>query len=224
MSGQERSALGLQLDAVELMIARDMVRGRESETLRATLVTVAHKLGIAGPADTEMVKKAIDALLASAAKVAEPPEPHDHAPTIDIFRVAREWFEEHPYEEDDANDEALSYFESFSNTLVAGVDPLDTTFADQLRDLLNGQGFEGVRDSNEIRKILSCLASDAAQHRAKIGESHVVATLTRQLEEATNTVSNYKETVARLEREAFDLREKQKPSPRKRAPKKAKAT
>ena len=222
----DRSALGMQLDAVELMVVRDINRGREVEALRAALAQVGQTLGLKGPTNSEQVKTAVAALVEGAAKQAAAPvmKPEAERPTIDVMTIARDWFEQNPYEDDEKTDEALSYFESYSAADVALSHPNAPRFAILLSDLLNGQGQPELTDPAEIRKVLSKLTSDAAAHRAGLGASAELATLKRRVveehtavERLAETIKNYQESIGVLELQNLELREQlAKPKPARR--------
>ena len=80
MNGQ-RSALGILLDATELMIARDVSQGRNAEEMRraldaahAALTHIATAVGLTPPTDLEKLKAAVT--VSDARRLFGSPPPH----------------------------------------------------------------------------------------------------------------------------------------------------
>jgi hypothetical protein len=201
-SGLERSAIGIQLDAVEQMVARDVAQGREIGALRAALTAIATAVGLTPPADVETLKKAVAELAARAAAPAAPaagPAPGvvDDRPILDLDRIAREWLEEHPYETDEENDAAYDYFGSFSRSLVLAPS-VDQVLAHLASNLLRDQGMTTLVDAGgqpniaRARAIISALRNDAILHRQAVGADRENATLRRQIEEARSEIAALK--------------------------------
>lgn len=202
MGPQDRSAVGIQLDAVEHMIARDVAQGREIGALRGVLSAIATTAGLTPPADVEALKGRVAELVArAAAPAASPTGPApgvvDDRPILDIERMAREWLEEHPYESDEENDAAFDYFSGFSRSRV--LEPtVEQVLVTLLSNLLRDQGMksvvreDGTADIAGARAIISTLRNDAILHRQAVGADRENATLKRQLEEARAEIAGLK--------------------------------
>ena len=183
MNGQ-RSALGILLDATELMIARDVSQGRNAEEMRraldaahAALTHIATAVGLTPPTDLEKLKAAVTDFVVTRAAAPAPT-----AKPVDLLAIAREWFGEHPYESDVLNDEAILYFDSFQG-VAPPASTGDRMLARVMRAVLNGQGAAELEDETQVRLVVAKLVGDASLHRSKRGESLEIATLERKLAE-----------------------------------------
>jgi hypothetical protein len=212
MANPNRSALGILLDAMELMVARDVSEGRARESMQraletahATLTHVAGAIGLTAPTDQEKLKTAVSDFVARAAVAKAGDGVSTPRDQVNLFAVAREWFGEHPYEDDALNDEAVSYFESFQKMappVVGSANAVDAELATMLRNLLADQGLSETdlltKGPEKIRAVLYQLRNDASAHRAKLGDSMEVATLKRKLIEAENTIGELRSGVVFL--------------------------
>ena len=201
----DRSAVGILLDSVELMIARDVGTGRDINAMRTAFSAIAEVLGVKPPATVDELRRHATELVARANAAPRAPsasEEQFRSGCEGLQRAAREWFNHHPYEDDQETDAAFSYFDSFGKALgPAAAKGTDAVFAGLLRDLLNGQGVPTLEDPAQIRVILSNLRTDAVAHRSKMGATAEVSTLRSKVTELEAALGEARDRIMEVEAE-----------------------